>query len=261
MRTLSDKRKEMRKEQAKVDNKFIRLMNNLQHSLHNDEDLTVICGNTFVKSRSGDELMKLIGDEIKEDDESRNETQERAVEAVAEENDDTLSPRKPSPLVRESTPPYLTNPPNEGGYGCFSNAVLNAYDENLHSPGFFPTGCHPTASEMSAGAQAWRDRYGRTSRTGTGIDFRTGLSGHSGMLSTHAHAHQYLESPTDVPARSSGAGRRMSAHTGLTMARPFPALTNILSALRFTNRMIESAQPPRPHDNKEEGPHRNSVVE
>ncbi len=44
---LSNRRKELRTEQSKVDNKFIRLMSDLQASLQNDEDLTVITADTF----------------------------------------------------------------------------------------------------------------------------------------------------------------------------------------------------------------------
>ena len=45
--SLSNRRKELRIEQSKIDNQFIRFINELQHSLHTDEDLTVILADTF----------------------------------------------------------------------------------------------------------------------------------------------------------------------------------------------------------------------
>jgi hypothetical protein len=74
---------------------------------------------------------------------------------------------------------------------------------------------HPSPSALRAGARAWREMHGRPASNG--IDFRTGMSGHSALFSSSAHAHDYL-----------GATQRffdgMSNHTGLTMwkAPKFP---------------------------------------
>jgi hypothetical protein len=74
---------------------------------------------------------------------------------------------------------------------------------------------HPSPSALRAGARAWREMHGRPASDG--IDFRTGMSGHSALFSSSAHPHDYL-----VQTQRFFAG--MSNHTGLTMwkAPKFP---------------------------------------
>jgi Zinc finger, C3HC4 type (RING finger) len=111
----------------------------------------------------------------------------------------------------------------------------------------FPAASHPSPSEMRAGAQAWRERQSANAGaavTNTDIDFRTGLSGHMALLSSHAHTHELLSPNTSsirgaaaAAARGAhhggsshqggGGGRnastllKMSSHTGLTSSKPF----------------------------------------
>ena len=72
---------------------------------------------------------------------------------------------------------------------------------------------HPSPSALRAGARAWREMHGR--QASTGIDFRTGMSGHSALFSSSAHYHE-----SSTPRFFSG----YSNHTGLTMwkAPKFP---------------------------------------
>ena len=74
---------------------------------------------------------------------------------------------------------------------------------------------HPSPSALRAGARAWREMHGR--QASNGIDFRTGMSGHSALFSSSAHTHDYL-------ASTKGFFAGMSNHTGLTMwkAPKFP---------------------------------------
>mmetsp|Transcript_59565 Transcript_59565/g.66648 ORF Transcript_59565/g.66648 Transcript_59565/m.66648 type:complete len:596 (-) Transcript_59565:1263-3050(-) len=74
---------------------------------------------------------------------------------------------------------------------------------------------HPSPSALRAGARAWREMHGRPASDG--IDFRTGMSGHSALFSSSAHPHDYL-----VQTQRFFTG--MSNHTGLTMwkAPKFP---------------------------------------
>jgi hypothetical protein len=67
---------------------------------------------------------------------------------------------------------------------------------------------HPSPSALRAGARAWREMHGRP--PSEGIDFRTGMSGHSALLSSSAHPHDYL-------AQTQRFFAGMSNHTGLTM--------------------------------------------
>jgi hypothetical protein len=253
---LSNRRKELRTEQSKVDNKFIRLMSDLQASLQNDEDLTVITADTFSPP------METIDDD--------STIVEKEEEAPEERNDVDI--QKPVALTRQLTPP------NTGiRFGCFANGVFDSFDGNdggerqgilaslshpvMRSPRseendsaaaaaapqrIFPSVSHPSPSEMRAGARAWREMHGRPAEKG--INFRTGMSGHMGLLSTHSRPHEYLEgeepsgpsgAPVDAPtpelSTRASAGLapvnfRMSSHSGLTMSK---SRGGFMSALRM----------------------------
>ena len=70
---------------------------------------------------------------------------------------------------------------------------------------------HPSPSAMREGARAWRERHRQQPRTG--IDFRTGMSGHKALYSPQArHPHAFLETV------SSWTGMKMSSHTGLSLS-------------------------------------------
>lgn len=232
--SLSNRRKALRIEQSKIDNQFIRFMNELQHSLQNDEDLTVILADTF---SAPVENMKNVADIEKE---------EKTTSPSEEQNH---YPQKPP---RSTTPP-LESSSRAGRFACFAGGVFgdDTRDQEssadflrsaLTNPEFgqfrcsqeadpeasrlFPSSSHPSPSAMRAGAQAWREQQGRAAAT-EGINFRTGMSGHMALLSTHAHAHEYL-GPNST--RSGSNSNRMSSHSGLTMSKA-PSLHGILSSL------------------------------
>jgi hypothetical protein len=77
---------------------------------------------------------------------------------------------------------------------------------------------NPSPSALKAGARAWREMHGRVSSSGAGLDFRTGMSGHSALTSISTHPHDYLEEPSQ---RRTVTFRGMSNHTALTMWKPF----------------------------------------
>lgn len=251
LRNLSHRRKELRVEQSKIDNQFVRLMKELQRSLQQDEDLTVILADAFDVS-SDDEV---VDAEKKEDD--RAQAAAAVASAVADENDDDYgSIQKPSRLEQQITPAVTRSRPS---FSCFAGEVFAGYsndhddsselrsESNPTSPrrtsprrayspsNLFPSASHPSPSALRAGAQAWREQNNQTPRTGTGIDFRTGMSGHMALLSTHAHPHEYLEpnnSYTGYSGYNTGVGSlRMSSHTGLTMSKFKLPTTSILSSL------------------------------
>lgn len=225
--SLSNRRKALRIEQSMVDNQFIRYMNDLQHSLQNDEDLTVILADTFLP-------LPEIPEFVEKDEKSSNFEEE--------EWDEYSFVLKPAVPERSSTPPL------EGRvsrFTCFSREVFEDCDTGLRSHTFvedrmqnqevasslFPNASHPSPSAMRAGAQAWREQQGRAS-----VDFRTGLSGHMSLLSSHANSHKYLE-----PTYRASKPNRMSSHTGLP-AISMPSLNGILSSLTLTG---ISSPPPR----------------
>jgi hypothetical protein len=230
-------------------------MKDLEISLHNDEDLTVILADTFTApSRLYDEPEK------KEDSPSK---------SIQSDSDyaDFVKPSK-----REETAVYRPNT----SFVCFAgdmfssgcsdagpcnaptlvdmqtspsqSSLLRVGDSSSpsHANTIFPSSSHPSPSALRAGAQAWRERHGQDARTS--IDFRTGMSGHSALLSANPHtAHQYLEtqSSTGGNAGSGGGGYgfpKMSSHTGLSMttkSKPFYA--GILSSLTLPSFSAPSA--------------------
>jgi hypothetical protein len=243
-------------EQSKVDNQFIRRMNDLQLSLQNDEDLTVICADTF--SIAADDETSLRDDSIL-NPLPQAKVLAPPVEEIDENSDDL---RKPMKMERQTTPPIS----RMGGLGCFTQDVFESDPEDtaqqiaasrshpfmailsdaenlsLCSSGsgtgsrLFPAVSHPSPNEMRAGARAWRERHGRDDSSV--IDFRTGMSGHMALLSSHAHPHGYLETSNSgggsggIAPNGSSVERgfpKMSSHTGLTMANPMRGMVNSLT--------------------------------
>ena len=227
--SLSNRRKQLRMEQSKIDNQFIRYINELQHSLQNDEDLTVILADTFSAPVSA------------------MSTDVATIEKEEKTSNADDYPQKP--IHRSVTPPLDSSQATRfacfaggvfGGSGdntdestdrlrfSFSNDFLRgSQDADPEASRLFPVTTNPSPSAMRAGAQAWRELHIGTPVTDSSINFRTGMSGHMALLSTHAHAHEYLE-PSWLQQRQSTS--RMSSHTGLTMPR-MPTLQGILNSL------------------------------
>ena len=243
---LSNRRKTLRLEQTKIDNQFIRFMNELQHSLKTDEDLTVILADAFAAPPEAPLAADVRTDIIKEE----------------KTNSPDSYPQKPPREVINR----LATPSRSTRFACFAGGVFGgdggsqeeaqgflrsalstnpewsihrgsgSQDIDLDASRLFPSATNPSPSAMRAGAQAWRAQHGRAPANEGIINFRTGMSGHMALLSTHAHAHQFLE-PTisaSSSSRSHGMGYRsagkMSSHTGLTMTTR-PTLQGILSSL------------------------------
>jgi hypothetical protein len=250
LRSLSTQRKRLRLEQSKVDNMFIRLMNDLQISLMTDDDLTVIVADTFTVPPADRKA------EYRQQNETRDQMPSRNAADASFANMSNNGPVKPklddNPQQEErqdsqGTPHVLTTAAR--GFACFANDVFDTIsgtgsDETEYhkirrqqgiSPSMrtgqksdiegatsraiattlFPSASHPSPSAMSAGARAWREMHGREECRG-GVDFKTGMSGHMALLSSHAHPHEYLGTHRHAIANFRG----MSNHTGLTMTKP-----------------------------------------
>ena len=253
LRIVSQERKRLRKEQSKIDNSFIRLMNELQHSLEKDEDLTVICRSTFTDldtSNRGFDLehieQPILLEEKKENREQESTTPRSAPPAMPSPNlsetDSTNSlpfyPPKPSTRALEEhsrsqtslicfSPEEILQPDSIAESFSMTDVTASARQllrgvggsqgQDTESPvrASITNAAYPTQSEMLAGARAWRERHGRPAATG--IDFRTGMSGHAALMSTkQGHPHEYLENNESIRKPVSF---RMSSHTGLTMGR------------------------------------------
>lgn len=109
------------------------------------------------------------------------------------------------------------------------NIPRNATDNLETTPTRILTSAsHPSPSALREGARAWREMHGRS--PSERIDFRTGMSGHSALLSSNSHAHDYL-------AYSGRLWSGMSNHTGLTMwkaKRQPPTIPSAVSTVAST---------------------------
>jgi hypothetical protein len=240
LRLLSSRRKELRNEQKRVDNQFISMMNELQASLMSDEDLTVIAADTFHDKKPKDFVEEKI-DKI---------DLEQPLSQEVERNDkyEDSTPLKPRPMERPMTPTSAIEP---RGFFCTSGDVFDAMiplstgssstrrqtpvlPHTSESPAIvkalaranshgssstaestptriFPSASvsNPSPSALRAGARAWREMHG--DHLLGGIDFRTGMSGHSALTSASSHPHDYLNS------HSRTSFRGFSNHSGLTL--------------------------------------------
>lgn len=228
LRLLSTRRRELRTEQMKVDNDFITWMNELQVSLMTDEDLTVIAAHAFQDKEA-------IMGEASKTEAGGSSGHPLGKEMQSNNTNEYESPLKPRPTKQPVTPPtgqesrsFFCSTP-----GMFdsipSSLVLDTVIPfyNSQIPGLpgtsesAPTNepshqtmnssnSKPSVSDLRAGARAWREMNNRPESRVVGVDFRTGMSGHSALFSSSAHAH------------GKGKGRTyygMSNHTGLSMSK------------------------------------------
>jgi hypothetical protein len=229
LRHLTLQRKELRAHQRKLDSQFVAMMQDLQTSLLNDEDLTVIGGDTF-----REENMKIPSKDFKENESPK-------LKSVGTDSDNSITELK---KVRHPSPPGIIP---QSSFGCFSEGFFSDFanlsntrrprtsgncqtevisdmmraftfvdDQSTFEPTRTPnreitqSSTHPSPRTLSEGARAWRERHNRPASSG--IDFRTGLSGHLALLSAQASRDNKGYRPNQ-----SMLGR-MSSHTGLSFS-------------------------------------------
>ena len=240
LRSLSLQRKELRTQQRKVDSQFVAMMQDLQASLLNDEDLTVIGADTFSEVD-----LKVRFNDFKEEED------DRKIAANNSDSENSIADMVKIPYYqRADSPPGIVP---QSSFGCFPEGMFGDFagmtspsretssanrssqvisgmmralsftDDNSTSDAvnmsnrvLTQASSHPSPRAMSAGARAWRERNNRPASRG--IDFRTGMSGHMALLSAQAHPdpHSYLRTNTSMLGK-------MSAHTGLTLTGRKPA--------------------------------------
>lgn len=244
LRLLSTRRKELRSEQKKIDNQFISLMNELQVSLMSDEDLTVIAADAFKKKQSDDIMEEIEMDKIDLEQPLSQEVR------MDEKFDQDSTPLKPRPMERPMTPPHAIE--SSRGFFCTSGDMFDAVipmssgasrpraplpsatqtpaivehlaqtNSNLSTsttdstptPRIFASASNPSPNALRAGARAWREIHGQPyGEVLGGVDFRTGMSGHTALNRTvSSHPHDYLNPRGTVNFRGG-----FSNHSGLTM--------------------------------------------
>lgn len=217
----------MKAESSKIDTRFTGLMNNLQESLFNDEDLTVIAAVTV---ENGDSKYAAIMIPQEENQHVH----------IGQTFSDDSDLRKPHALARQPTPPM-----DAGLSACSMGSVFHAMtatlggdDDSVPSiSAIGPTSsadclglgtllqeqeqaqeqaaigpAPPRTRELSAEAEAWRERYYQQQQRSRGVDFRTGLSGHQGLANYMVHPHAYLDHGQRAQLL------KMSNHSGLSRA-------------------------------------------
>jgi hypothetical protein len=218
-------------------------MNELQVSLMSDEDLTVIAADTFHGKKPKDFV-----EEVKIDLE---QPLSQYVDRNDKYEDSTpLKPRlmerpmTPTSAVESSRGFFCTSgdvfdaviPLSAGSsstrrqthalpHTSESPAIVAALARaNSHGSSstaestptrLFPSASvsNPSPTALRAGARAWREMHGQPAAGDFfgGIDFRTGMSGHSALTSASSHPHDYLNS------HSRTSFRGFSNHSGLTL--------------------------------------------
>jgi len=262
MRLLASQNERLKRDQKKVESRFLSLMKELQTSLLTDEDLTIFVPeslNSDIEVRDeGDGQEVRLGEARPKSPPGLNHT-----------------PLKPRPMERPITPPVADA---ARGFFCSTDVFENVMPITPSMPGtapilpsssvisgarsgvvqsalpamiqrtasneqrIFRTTSQPTGSSSSPGSVrnhaqvVWREMRDRP----VGIDFRTGMSGHHGLSRTHTHPHDFLES-----SRSRTEYLGMSNHTGLTMWKPTRKFfsNTFLGATSFGS----SSSPPRPN--------------
>jgi hypothetical protein len=255
LRNLSRKRKNLRVEQSQVDNQFIRLMKDLQLALQNDQDLTVIVADAFIaapKTTDGSQASTMdsqqsISSQTAGNDGSTLRTESQLVSSQNNAHSDVVKPNRLESTALAIDTPETRHRSCANSFACFAGDVFeNDLDEqnsvsqspslaysnstpsvSTQAPELFPSASHPSPTALRAGAEAWRAQYGQDAFTG--IDFRTGMSGHLGLVSSQTHPHEYLKKSYTGGSATYNMPK-MSSHTGLTMQKP-RLLTGILSSL------------------------------
>ena len=201
LKTMSAERRRLRTKQTEHDTQFVKLMNQLQDSLKNDEDFTVVCRSAF----------------------HTDENEESAEFSNGEE-----SPTE----KKEGDKPSWTFSREPSAVATFAS-TLTPIEPNVP----VPNSCRlpsPVPNVIRAGALAWRERQAREVQKS--INFRSGLSGHMALASSRAHPHELLSATSSdksqnqriVPSNLSlkVTNFRMSSHSGLTLShrkKPSPS--------------------------------------
>jgi len=259
-------------------------MNELQVSLLSDEDLTVIVADTFKNKRSSSGMIE----EIKMDSIDLEQPWSQEI-PVDDKYDEDSTPLKPRPMERPMTPPHtvessrgffctggnmfdavipmssgVSSRPNTSLPLATSNAAVIEHYGQSHSnisrsvgeltppPRLFASPSNPSPGALRAGARAWREIHGRPNGDAVGgVDFRTGMSGHTALNRTaSSHPHDYLiprGGTADFRGGFSGTvdfRGGFSNHSGLTMWKKKSAAKGPSSAnMHLTMPMFPGPEP------------------
>eukprot|EP00934_Nitzschia_sp_Nitz4_P007948 Nitzschia sp. Nitz4//scaffold2_size372955//121250//122964//NITZ4_000395-RA/size372955-snap-gene-0.73-mRNA-1//-1//CDS//3329546692//7938//frame0 len=229
LRLLCARKREIRNEQSRVTNQFSLTMQELQTALMSEEDMTVVPAETLEDSDDSSTRVEIETSYLE---------QPMSQEVDRGERWEDSTPLKPRPMERPMTPPSAIE--SSGGFFCSTSDMFDAvipmhsrqpatlprptrnpaivealaqtgsHGANESTPnGVSPAPSNASPSVLRAGAQALRELQSRSALGG--IDFRTGMSGHSALTSASAHPHDYLE------PRMGTVFRGFSNHGGLSL--------------------------------------------
>ncbi len=224
---LSLRRNKIRREQDKIENEVVGLMNAFQNSLINDDDITVIDSSSFKNDSP-------LTSRKKKNTSPKSSASTKSTSKVSS------PPKEQIITTRTTTVPADGGSPGSHSYSASPTNIYatprynNENDENLSPRSNISQRSSSSVSNspiinpnMVEGAREWRRK--NLKHAARGIDFRTGMSGHHAVHSGGSHPHEFL-------GRQSHNNRgllKMSSHTGLTMINrskkrvtlDFPSLT------------------------------------
>ncbi len=192
---LSFRRNDLVEQKASIEKDALHLMHELQHTMHVEEDLTVIGAEAF----SSEDIIPVPEAEIREDQLLTDSTSNDQL-PLRSSNEEYVAPRT---SVAQSNDGFM------GGWfrGFYPSSQKRETRQEPDRCRDMVTNNTKVSSAMLASAESWRRRNGR--EAATKVDFRTGLSGHLGALGHHANVRNQVE--TGLP--------KMSCHGGLTVRR------------------------------------------
>ena len=207
---LSLRRNKIRREQDKIENEVVGLMNAFQKTLIKDDDITVIDSSSFQndspltsrkKKSSSSKTSATTTSKVVPEKKPITSTPTSTTKTAAVEGSPVSRSYSASPTNLFASPGY--NNENEENLSPRSNISQRSSSSTSNSPIINPN--------MVEGAREWRRK--NLKHAARGIDFRTGMSGHHAVHSGGSHPHEFL-------GRQSHSNRgllKMSSHTGLTV--------------------------------------------
>jgi len=235
---LSHRHRELKREREGTEREVVSLMNQLRSTIKSSEDLTVIDAEAFLPKRDDTHRSsRTISDESRD---KRDVIVDDAPTYSTSMSHDTSS-RDDIDSEDLTNRNNLNDSPEQRIDDCGTGAAEESFlsgisftnfadsifrsvvgdtngneedDEKHHQTAILllrSTSFDPSL-EIVEGAREWRKKNGRDASSGKNIDFRTGMSGHSGLTSPASHNNAHQE--------SSGSSRYhrplMSCHSALT---------------------------------------------
>lgn len=199
---LSFRRSHLIDQKESIEKDAIQLMHELQETIIEHEDLTVIGAEAFASS-------KIIPQKDQRDDKMLVDSNSIETPRIDSNSGDENVMMSERPTTAQSTAASTVVTTGASSDSHQSNSFATWFSGFFRdTENFLYSDDEQHYQNMLASAESWRRRNGRQAERGV-VDFRTGRSGHLGALGHHAQNHG-----------SHGVGTfKISTHSGLTPNR------------------------------------------